>query len=159
MLHMEPRWLNESEQRAWRGLLTMHTQLMTYLAREMTAGSDLSMADFAVLVTLTDDLGGRVRAFALAESLGWEKSRLSHQLARMAGRGLIERSDCSEDARGQVVSVTPAGRAAIEAAAPAHVENVRRAFIDVLTPAQIKALAGISEAVLAALDGARTARG
>src|ERR1700742_4997933 len=99
----EPRWLNETEQRAWRGLLTMHTQLTTFLGREMAAGSDLSMADFAVLVALTDDLGARVRAFALAESLGWEKSRLSHQLARMAGRGLIVRADCSEDARGQVV--------------------------------------------------------
>ncbi|HEX3829608.1 MAG TPA: helix-turn-helix domain-containing protein [Sporichthyaceae bacterium] len=155
----EPRWLNETEQRAWRGLLTMHTQLTTYLAREMAAESDMSMADFAVLVALTDNLGGRVRAYALAESLGWEKSRLSHQLARMAGRGLIERADCSEDARGQVVCVTPAGRAAIEAAAPAHVENVRRVLIDVLTPAQIKALTGISETVLAALDRERTARG
>ncbi len=155
----EPRWLSETEQRAWRGLLTMHGQLTSYLAREMAADSDLSMADFAVLVSLTDDLGGRVRAYALAESLGWEKSRLSHQLARMAARGLIERSDCSEDARGQVVCVTPAGRAAIEAAAPAHVENVRRVLIDVLTPAQIKALTGISETVLSALDRERQARG
>jgi DNA-binding MarR family transcriptional regulator len=155
----EARWLSDTEQRAWRGLLTMHGQLTSYLAREMAADSDLSMADFAVLVALTDDLGGRVRAFALAETLGWEKSRLSHQLARMAGRGLIERSDCSEDARGQVVSVTPAGRAAIEAAAPAHVETVRRVFIDVLTPAQIKVLTGIGETVLAALDRERAARG
>jgi len=154
----ETRWLDENEQRAWRGLLSMYTQLTTHLAREMAADSDLSMADFAVLVSLTDDCGGRVRAYALAETLGWEKSRLSHQLARMAARGLIERADCSEDGRGQVVSVTAAGRAAIEAAAPAHVEHVRQVFADVLTPAQIKALAGISEAVLAALGRERAAR-
>jgi DNA-binding MarR family transcriptional regulator len=155
----ETKWLDENEQRAWRGLLTMYTQLTAHLARQMSADSDLSMADFAVLVSLTDELGGRVRAYALAESLGWEKSRLSHQLARMAARGLVERTDCSEDGRGQIVSVTPAGRAAIEAAAPAHVENVRRVFIDVLTPAQIKALNSISEAVLAALDRERSVRG
>jgi DNA-binding MarR family transcriptional regulator len=155
----EPRWLDEQEQRAWRGLLQMWTQLNTYLAREMAANSELSMSDFAVLVCLTDELGGRVRAFTLAESLGWEKSRLSHQLARMAARGLIERSDCSEDARGQIVSVTPAGRSAIETAAPPHVETVRRVFMDRLTPAQIKSLASVTEVVLAALEQERDPRG
>ncbi|MGQ0632422.1 MAG: MarR family winged helix-turn-helix transcriptional regulator [Sporichthyaceae bacterium] len=147
-----PRWLDEREQQAWRGSLAMWARLQAELAREMAAGSELSMADFAVLVTLTEACGGRVRAFSLARELTWEKSRLSHQLTRMEKRGLVCRAECPEDARGQVVAVTEAGRAAIEAAAPAHVEAVRRLFMDHLRPDQIEALTEISATVLSALD-------
>lgn len=150
----EPRWLDEREQAAWRTMLTMWTRLNAALAREMANDSDLSMADFAVLVALTDTCGGRVRAFSLADALQWEKSRLSHQLVRMEKRGLICRSECPTDARGQVVGVTDAGRDAIAAAAPAHVEAVRRLFLDGLTREQVDALAEISRAALARLDGA-----
>jgi DNA-binding MarR family transcriptional regulator len=146
-------WLTEREQIAWRGMLAMWTRLQAQLARDMAAESDLSMADFSVLVALTDACAGRTRAFSLAEALQWEKSRLSHQLARMEKRGLIERTECAEDGRGQLVGVTPAGKAAIDAAAPAHVAAVRRLFFDGLSEAQIDALAGIARAALTQIDG------
>jgi DNA-binding MarR family transcriptional regulator len=149
----DPRWLTDREQLAWRAMLTMWTRLNAQLAREMAADSDLSMADFSVLVALTDTCAGRTRAFSLAEALQWEKSRLSHQLARMEKRGLIERTECAEDGRGQVVGVTAAGRSAIEAAAPAHVAAVRRLFLDALTDEQVDALTEIARAALRRIDG------
>ena len=153
----EPRWLDEREQHAWRGLISMWTQLSAELARRMAADSELSMADFSVLVALTDECrGGRVRAFELANDLQWEKSRLSHHLARMEKRGLLTRDGCTEDGRGQVVVVTAAGRRAIEAAAPAHVAAVRDLFFDVLTPDQVDALAAISESALTRVRAAGT---
>ena len=148
----EPRWLDEREQRAWRGMIAMWTQLNAELARRMAADSELSMPDFAVLVALTDECSARVRAFELAEVLQWEKSRLSHHLARMEKRGLISRDGCTEDGRGQVVEATPAGRRAIEAAAPAHVAAVRELFLDALTPDQVDTLAAVAEAALTRLD-------
>lgn len=149
----DPRWLTEREQLAWRAMLAMWTRLNAQLAREMAADSDLSMADFSVLVALTDTCAGRTRAFTLAEALQWEKSRLSHQLARMEKRGLIERTECAEDGRGQMVGVTPAGRAAIEAAAPAHVAAVRRLFLDALSDEQVNTLTEIARAALRRIDG------
>lgn len=149
----DPRWLTEREQLAWRAMLAMWTRLNAQLAREMAADSDLSMADFSVLVALTDTCAGRTRAFSLAEALQWEKSRLSHQLARMEKRGLIERTECAEDGRGQMVGVTAAGRAAIEAAAPAHVAAVRRLFLDALSEEQVDALTEIARAALQRIDG------
>ena len=149
----DPRWLTEREQLAWRAMLAMWTRLNAQLAREMAADSDLSMADFSVLVALTDTCAGRTRAFSLADALQWEKSRLSHQLARMEKRGLIERTECAEDGRGQIVGVTAAGRAAIEAAAPAHVAAVRRLFLDALSDEQVEALTEIARAALARIDG------
>ena len=151
----EPRWLDDDEQRAWRAFVSMHTRLDAHLGRDLQANTDLSTADFSVLVALTDVCQGRVRAFELSEALQWEKSRLSHHLGRMAKRGLITRGGCTEDGRGQFVEVTPAGRAAIEAAAPHHVETVRRLVFDTLTPEQVAALGAISEAVLARLNTER----
>lgn len=147
----ETRWLSQQEQRAWRGYLTMHAQLTAQLGRHLQADSDLSHADFAVLVQLTEVPEGRVRVFELAGALQWEKSRLSHHLGRMQKRGLVGREECPSDARGAFVVLTPQGRAAIEAAAPRHVEIVRRLVFDVLTPEQVEVLADISEQVLARL--------
>jgi DNA-binding MarR family transcriptional regulator len=146
-------WLTAREQLAWRAMIAMWTRLQAQLAREMAAESDLSMADFSVLVALTDSCPGKTRAYTLAEALQWEKSRLSHQLARMEKRGLIERTECVTDGRGQLVGVTPAGKAAIEAAAPAHVAAVRRMFFDGMSDEQMDALTQIAREALARIDG------
>jgi DNA-binding MarR family transcriptional regulator len=142
------RWLDESEQRAWRAYLTMQSRLSARLNRRLQADSDLSITDFAVLVELTDSAENRVRAFELARTLQWEKSRLSHHLARMQRRGLIGREECPNDARGAFIVITPAGRKAIEEAAPLHVETVRRLFFDGLTPEQVRTLQTIADHVL-----------
>jgi DNA-binding MarR family transcriptional regulator len=148
------RWLDPDQERAWRALKLMQMRLDGELARQLTAESGLSDADYAVLVQLTDRPEGRTRLFELACDLGWEKSRVSHQVARMAGRGLVEKHQCPSDRRGAFVAVTERGRAEIEAAAPGHVAAVQRLFVDPLTPDQLAAIAEAAEAVLRALDDA-----
>src|SRR5690348_5360380 len=95
-----PRWLDDDEQRAWRAYIAMQSKLNAFLARDIQANTALSMPDFVVLVALTDRCSEGVRAYSLAEALQWEKSRLSHHLARMERRGLITRVGCTEDGRG-----------------------------------------------------------
>jgi DNA-binding MarR family transcriptional regulator len=148
----EPRWLDPQEQRAWRGFLRVQGELGARLGRQLQADSELSAADFEVLVALTDVPDARLRVVELARAIQWEQSRLSHHVARMARRGLVVREECEDDRRGAFVALTPAGRAAIEAAAPGHVETVRRLFFDALTGEQVAALAAISDRVLARLD-------
>lgn len=153
----EPRWLDEREARAWRGYNRMRVQLSAQLNRRLLRDAGLSLADYEVLVNLSEAPDGRLRAFQLGDALRWEKSRLSHHLTRMQGRGLVLREGCGTDRRGAFVVLTDAGKAAIARAAPQHVEDVRRAFVEVLTPAQLDALDEISQAVLARLsagDGA-----
>ncbi|HEV7897354.1 MAG TPA: MarR family transcriptional regulator [Planosporangium sp.] len=146
------RWLDDDEQRAWRGYLRMHGRLGARLNRQLQVDSELSLADFDVLVQLTDVSDARVRVVELARALQWEQSRMSHQIARMQRRGLVVREECPDDRRGAFVVLTPAGRRAIETAAPRHVETVRRLFFDLLTDDQVRTLATISDQVLAALD-------
>lgn len=147
----EPRWLSEEEQAAWRGLQLMQFQLNALLHRQLMADSGISLSDYVVLVALTDQPDGRLRAFELGRILGWEKSRVSHHVARMAERGLVAKERCESDRRGAVVAITDRGREVIEAAAPGHVAAVRRYFVDHLTPEQVRVLAELTAAVNANL--------
>jgi DNA-binding MarR family transcriptional regulator len=146
------RWLTGDEERAWRALQFMQLRLEGELARELDAESGLSYQDYLVLVALTDRPEGKLRLFELAAVLGWEKSRLSHHVARMVERGLVTKQPCKEDRRGSHVCATKRGRKEIEAAAPRHVATVRRLFIDRLTPTQLQDIADVADTILAALD-------
>lgn len=144
---MEIRWLDDDERDAWRGLQLMQLQLTARLNRDL-ADSGLSFQDYTVLASLTDAPDGRMRAFELGETLGWEKSRLSHHISRMEDRRLVAREKCPTDLRGSFVVITAAGRAAIEAAAPGHVAAVRRLFVDRLSSEQIRVLGTVTRTVL-----------
>ena len=146
------RWLDDHEQHVWRSWVQASAQLQAHLARRMQADGDISMSDFVVLVRLSEAPEQRLRAFALGRALQWEKSRLSHHLTRMERRGLVTREDCGTDRRGAFVVLTPEGRTALETAAAPHVEAVRTAMFDRLTPEQVDQLGVICEAVLAGLD-------
>jgi DNA-binding MarR family transcriptional regulator len=146
-------WLTDEEQRAWRGLLHMTAQLNGRLARQLQDEHEISLADYEVLVRLYEapDAEG-LRARDLEASLSWEQSRLSHQLTRMQRRGLVERGDCPADRRGATFAITPAGRAAIEHAAPGHVAAVRRLFFDHLTPEDVARLDELTARIIGRLS-------
>ena len=147
----EPRWLDEREQRAWRGLMTMQAGISEYTERQMRAHSGLSMADYRVLAHLSEAPEGRLRSFVLARWLRWEKGRLSQHLTRMQNRGLIRREPCATDQRGAVVVITGKGRALIEKAAPLHLVDVRNVLIDHATPAQLDLLTELADQARARL--------
>ena len=142
------RWLTEEEQRAWRGLLRMTSQLNARANRLLLQEYGISLADYEVLVALSEAPEGQLRVFEVADALAWEQSRVSHQLARMQRRGLITREGCATDARGAFAVLTTVGRAAIEQAAPAHVEQVRQLVFDELSHEQVSALTEITTRVL-----------
>lgn len=145
-------WLDEEELRAWRALQFMQMRLEHALARQLAADSTLSYPDYLVLVALSDHPDGRVRLFELGRTLGWEKSRLSHQVSRMARRRLVERERCDSDRRGAFVVMTAAGRRELVAAAPGHVAAVRRLFLHAVTADQLTVIGDAAETVLERLD-------
>ena len=144
---MEPNWLSPRENRAWRAFQHAHHQLDVHLNRGLQ-GSGLSGADYQILAVLSEHDKDRMPARELCNALGWEKSRVSHQVRRMQKDGLICREPNPDDARSTMVRLLPAGRAAIEKAARGHVEDVRRNIIDLLTPAELDLLAALNERVL-----------
>src|SRR3954453_2382560 len=151
------RWLTDDEQRAWRGLIQMTSRLDARLNRELQQSSGLSLADYDVLVLLTEAADGRLRVFEIADDLHWEQSRLSHHLARMQRRGLVSREECTTDRRGAFVVLTGAGRDAIEKAAPAHVATVRQLIFDGLSKEQVATLESFVSRVLSRLGAGEAA--
>jgi DNA-binding MarR family transcriptional regulator len=144
----EPRWLDEAEDRAWRGYMRMRTLLHAQIVRDLARESGLSGPDYDVLSNVSEAEGRRERLAALAARMAWSRSRLSHHITRMEQRGLVTREDCASDGRGAFVVLTDAGWRAIQDAAPGHVASVRRHFIDLLSREQLDALAEISQTVV-----------
>src|ERR1700712_401687 len=144
---MEPNWLNPRELRAWRAFIDARHQVGVHLDRGLQE-SGLTGADYEVLALLSDHDRDCMPSHQLRNALGWEKSRLSHQLRRMQKDGLISREPNPADARSTMVCLLPAGRAANEKAAPAHVADVRRNFIDLVTPAELEMLGDLNERIL-----------
>jgi DNA-binding MarR family transcriptional regulator len=152
---VDVEWLSDDEQRTWRTYLRLQSRLSAQLNRQLLADSRLSLADYDVLVALTDVPDRRLRVGDLARAVDWEQSRLSHHLARMQRRDLVARDDCVADRRGTYIVLTDAGHRAIEAAAPRHVETVRELVFDGLTDGEVGALRAIAERILARLDADR----
>jgi DNA-binding MarR family transcriptional regulator len=154
---MRDDWLSDEEQQAWRSFLSLHGELTARLNRQLQVDSKLSIADYEVLVQLSEAPAGRLRPFELATGLQWEQSRLSHHVGRMQRRGLVGREECTADGRGAFLVLTACGRATIEAAAPGHVAMVRKLFFDALTPEQVVAIHEITSQARAKLVPAGSA--
>lgn len=135
---MTGRWLTHRQQRVWRNYLSLQTRLQAAMHRQLQRECGLSLADYEILVVLAER--GESRIFQLNQEIGWEQSRLSHQLSRMRARDLVDRQGSDHDKRGATVAITPAGRAALAAAAPGHVGLVRAVLFDGMTPDQLSAL-------------------
>jgi DNA-binding MarR family transcriptional regulator len=150
---VKPKWLDEEEDRAWRSWLLMNARLRAQIARDLLTDSSMSWADYEVLVHISEAPDRRMRMSELALRLDWSKSRLSHQIARMEARGLLERQECPSDLRGAFAALTADGLAEISRAAPAHVASVRRHLIDVLDKDDLATMTELAERVLQHLGG------
>jgi DNA-binding MarR family transcriptional regulator len=133
------RWLTEDEQRLWRGWLAASMLLPERLNRDLQEQHGLTGTDYQVLVELSESPERRMRMSTLAERTQLSRSRLSHQVDRMTRAGLVTRQECAQDGRGMFAVLTEQGWEVIVAAAPDHVESVRRNLVDRLTPEQFEA--------------------
>ncbi|SOE01596.1 MarR family winged helix-turn-helix transcriptional regulator [Blastococcus haudaquaticus] len=148
----EPRWLDAHEQRAWRAWLYSAQLLQDRLDRELTHETGISHAYYEILVALSETEGRMMRMSELADKCLSSRSRLSHAVSRLEERGWVRRQVCAEDGRGQLAVLTDEGFAALEAAAPVHVEGVRTHLFDQLTPEQVENMRDLGETLLRHLD-------
>ena len=144
----EPRWLDAEEQRAWRAWLYSSQLLQDRLDRELTHATGISHAYYEILVALSETEGRMMRMSELADRCLSSRSRLSHAVSRLEERGWVRRQVCPDDGRGQLAVLTDDGFAALEAAAPVHVEGVRSHLFDQLSAEQVAAMRDIGETLL-----------
>ena len=148
----EPRWLDAEEQKAWWAWLYSSLLLQDRLDRELTRETGISHAYYEILVQLSEAPGRMLRMSELADRSLSSRSRLSHAVSRLEERGWVRRQVCPSDGRGQLAVLTDEGFAALEGAAPVHVEGVRAHLFDQLSPQQVAAMRDIGETLLRHLD-------
>jgi DNA-binding MarR family transcriptional regulator len=150
-----PRWLNAAEQRTWRAFLHASRHLFDRLDAELEHDAGMPLAYYQILVMLSEAPGRTLRMSELAEQTWSSRSRLSHAVDRLEEKGWVQRISCPSDKRGAFAHLSDAGFAVLEAAAPSHVESVRRHVFDPLSPTQVEALGSISDALAADTDTPR----
>jgi DNA-binding MarR family transcriptional regulator len=150
-----PRWLSADEQRVWRSFLAATQLLYERLDQELQRDSGISHAYYEVLVRLSEAPDRRLRMSELAARSLSSRSRISHAVARLEESGWVRRESCATDRRGQLAVLTDEGFAALEAAAPGHVESVRTHLFDPLTGEQVRQLGEICGAVADQLRAGR----
>jgi DNA-binding MarR family transcriptional regulator len=149
--------LDDEEQATWRAFLAATRLLMDLLDRELQAGAGMPHSYYEILVRLSEAPERSVRMSELADRCHSSRSRLSHAVGRLEEAGWVRRETVESDRRGAVAELTPAGRAALEAAAPIHVGGVRRHLFDRLTADQVQTLGEISRTLYDHLEAATAA--
>lgn len=149
---VSPSAVSPDEWETWRAIYSMRKQLDLTLERQLHRDADISLPDYEVLLELYSAEDRQLRARELGTRLGWEKSRLSHQVTRMERRGLLERTNCDTDARGTWILITTGGRRAVLAAIREHATNMRKYFFDVATAEELEVMRGVAGRVLDAID-------
>jgi DNA-binding MarR family transcriptional regulator len=139
-VHGTPQWLDDEEMRAWRGLVEVYADVHAALTAELQEGFGFDEGDYGVLVNLSEAPDRRLRMCDLAERLHLSPSGLTRRLDGLVRLGLVAREPSAADRRVSLAVLTDAGYAALEAAAPTHVDGVRRHFLGHLNRTQVRQL-------------------
>jgi DNA-binding MarR family transcriptional regulator len=151
----DPRWLGEDERRAWLRLVMLLEVLPGVLDGQLRRDAGMTHFEYTVLAMLSEAPDRTLRMTALAARSNATLPRLSHVVARLVDRGLVEKRPSTQDGRVTDVELTGEGHAALVQAAPGHVENVRAHVLDPLTPEQVAQLEEIAEAMVATIPAAQ----
>jgi DNA-binding MarR family transcriptional regulator len=145
--------LTGEELEAWRSFYSMRRGLERALDLQLQRDSQISASEYEVLMVINGAEGRQLRIRDIAMSIGWEKSRVSHLVARMEKRELLGRAECPNDLRGSLITLSATGRRAVIGATRGHVAAIRQYFFDVLQNDDVERLAGISQRVVGAIRG------
>ncbi|MDI9830621.1 MarR family winged helix-turn-helix transcriptional regulator [Streptomyces sp. KAU_LT] len=126
----------------WSAFKRAHELVRARVIADAADAAGLSEPDLTILAEL-NKAGGSLRQSELATALGWDRTRVSHQLTRMGKRDLVAR----ERAGGVTVTLTATGRDAITAVHPGLEAAVRRHFTDRLSAEEV----GVLESILGRL--------
>ena len=146
------RWLTDDEIDTWlkfRAVVELYPGL---LDAQLRRDSQMTHMEYQVLAMLSEVPDRTLRMTALAARTNGSLTRMSHVVTRLEQRGIVARSACALDGRATNVTLTDAGHAALVAAAPGHVTQVRESFLDALSPAQLGQLDAICDAILDRID-------
>ncbi|MFY0406131.1 MarR family winged helix-turn-helix transcriptional regulator [Solicola sp. PLA-1-18] len=148
----EARWLDEEERAAWLDLVFLTNLLPAALDAQLQRDAGVTHFDYMVLSQLSEAPGRALRMSDLATGTSATLSRLSHVVAKLEGRGWVERSPSPTDRRATIATLTEDGWRKVVTTAPGHVEAVRTFVLDPLDREQVRQLRDACSAIVGRLD-------
>ncbi|UQS24068.1 MarR family transcriptional regulator [Amycolatopsis thermalba] len=145
-------WLDADQQRDWRAFIEGSIRFIDLLDRNLQDRHGLALAEFELLVRLSEADGRSMRMADLAASAYYSRSRLSHRIKGLEARGLVHRTPSDDDRRGVVARLTDAGYEALSRAAPDNLRTVRKHFFDVIPAEDLKTIGRAMRAVTERLE-------
>jgi len=153
----DTHWLNHEQQHAWRAFLVGSTLLLDRLDRDLRDDHGIALAEYEILVRLSESPRHRLRMALLASALSHSRSRVTHTVNRMEKAGLVERDNCLDDGRGVEAVLTELGLTTLVEAAPTHVKGVRRYLVDLASADDFAGVGRVFDAVADNLASPETA--
>ncbi|MBM6545076.1 winged helix-turn-helix transcriptional regulator [Janibacter sp. YIM B02568] len=149
---MTTPWLTQPQLASWVRTVAVMELLPAALDAQLRRDSGMTMFEYQVLAMLSEAPEHTLRMTRLAAETNATLPRLSHVVRRLEERGLVTRAQCEMDGRATNASLTDAGLAKVEEAAPGHVRAARHFVVDALTPEQLDQLGEITDTILQRLD-------
>ncbi len=157
MIDDNVQWLNEQEAETWLNVWSFHAWLPSRLDAHLKRDFGISHYDYFAMAQISMAEEGRLRMSALAAQSDMTLSHLSRVITRLEKQGWVRRTPDPTDGRSTFAELTDAGRALVRAAAPAHVDEVRRIIFDNLTAEESAQLGTAMRKIVAALRPAGVA--
>jgi len=136
----EPNWLDEREADAWLQLVSVFEYLPGAIEAQLKRDSGLGRFEYSVLAMASGSPGRSIAMLQLSELANGSLSRLSHTVTRLVERGLVTRT---RKGGTRYVTLTDLGWETLQAAAPGHVDEVRRLVFDHVPDGSVEELARI----------------
>jgi DNA-binding MarR family transcriptional regulator len=147
--------LSETEEVFWRALMRIVLSLRRQLDADLARSVGITANEYTTLMCLSETAGRELRMADLAYAAAVSPSRMTRLVEDLQRRGLVTKRASSDDGRGNVAKLTPAGLALLKKAWPAHVASVRDKVFDHVDPALVENAAQALSEVAARLETAR----
>jgi DNA-binding MarR family transcriptional regulator len=140
-------WLDRGQQQAWRAYIMGTTLLLDRLDRDLRQAWDISLAEYEILVRLSEQPDRSLRMASLADAMCHSRSRVTHAVKRMEDAGLVVRATATGDRRGVCATMTDRGHELLVKAAPTHVAGVREHLVDLASKTDFAAVGRVFDRV------------
>ena len=143
--------LDGDEEILWRTLVEVLVRLPRVLDEQFDREARVGMAEYAVLVALSEAPDQQLRMSEVADASALSRSRITRVVDELVRRSLVTRRKSERDGRSAVAAITAEGRAVLDAAYPGHLDRVRSLVLDHITRNEMRTVTQVLTRVLAAL--------
>jgi DNA-binding MarR family transcriptional regulator len=151
----KPDPLNSTEEAFWRALMRIVMSLPRRLDSDLLRAVGITANEYTTLMCLSEASGRELRMADLANAAALSASRMTRLVDELQSRGWVTKRASSEDGRGNVAKLTPAGLAKLRTAWPAHLASVRARTFDRVDPTALAKAAQALSQIAAHLEETR----